>query len=519
MLGRFPKIAVNCQGYPLRDISRRARRAIQLGMRLSLKGKHPSKARLVAGELAVRLLHRFERRPYTMIAAFFAIGAAVGAAAAWAPSSGPSDTRSALSASQRTSDDSSAPAVSPANSPVAASQEEAKMADMPAPKAAAAPTSPSHDEVVAATPNQKVSTTVPNCGSEPINSINSNRMEAALIQLIARRARLEAELWKAQQISLPPEFRGREDTELVMSAMEEEQRVFEARKQHMASELTEAQENVAQLKHQRNLAEAEKTIVERQAWILQNQLDKVNHLRKRGISAVWQKLAIEQKVAQLESVRLDMQLLVLKAQQEWTKTEQHVSDLQVKMAEWVEFNQTQQKLAELSRCAFAMRHADFELQARQQPEGPCMQEPETASNEVGSPRPNETTRPSAIMVPPLPPADGHAEPKQPNVHGYQDDGRGAPVYPAAPATQGRSDAARSCKLAEERLAQLRAEPNREEVMRFARELECEELRPQALRLLESLGVSLSVEEDFPWSVRPKGGRRYDTMPAQSREGA
>jgi hypothetical protein len=52
------------------------------------------------------------------------------------------------------------------------------------------------------------------------------------------------------------------------------------------------------------------------------------------------------------------------------ETEQHVFDLKVKMADWVEFNQTQQKLAKLSWRAFAMPHADFELQARERPQGP-----------------------------------------------------------------------------------------------------------------------------------------------------
>jgi hypothetical protein len=57
-------------------------------------------------------------------------------------------------------------------------------------------------------------------------------------------------------------------------------------------------------------------------------------------------------------------------------------------------------------------------------------------------------------------------------------------------------------------------------MRFARELECEELRPQALRLLESLGVSLSAGEDVPRSVTRKGGvgdMVQTTTPTQSRE--
>src|SRR5262249_734870 len=52
--------------------------------------------------------------------------------------------------------------------------------------------------------------------------------------------------------------------------------------------------------------------------------------------------------------------------------------------------------------------------------------------------------------------------------------------------------AQACKAAEQRLARLRADPNRDEVVRFARDLTCEALRPQVLRLLESLGASLTA---------------------------
>ena len=53
-----------------------------------------------------------------------------------------------------------------------------------------------------------------------------------------------------------------------------------------------------------------------------------------------------------------------------------------------------------------------------------------------------------------------------------------------PTTAERS--AQSCKRDEERLAKLRANPAFEDVDRFARDLGCEELRPQVLRLLESV---------------------------------
>jgi hypothetical protein len=102
---------------------------------------------VVKSGLPARLLDRFERRPYTIIAAFFAIGAAVGAAAAWAPSSAP---RSVHAANSQTSSDSSVPAVSNALSasisPVTAPQEQAKAAGEPAPPAGAAPAGLPRDE-------------------------------------------------------------------------------------------------------------------------------------------------------------------------------------------------------------------------------------------------------------------------------------------------------------------------------------------------------------------------------------
>ena len=44
-----------------------------------------------------------------------------------------------------------------------------------------------------------------------------------------------------------------------------------------------------------------------------------------------------------------------------------------------------------------------------------------------------------------------------------------------------------CKRESELLARLRANPMPEEIKRFSRELTCEDLRPQASRLLESMG--------------------------------
>ena len=60
-----------------------------------------------------------------------------------------------------------------------------------------------------------------------------------------------------------------------------------------------------------------------------------------------------------------------------------------------------------------------------------------------------------------------------------------------PKQDGGNAAARrpdDCQKDQETLVRLRAVPTRADVARFERELSCERLRPQVLRLRESLGV-------------------------------
>jgi hypothetical protein len=73
---------------------------------------------------------------------------------------------------------------------------------------------------------------------------------------------------------------------------------------------------------------------------------------------------------------------------------------------------------------------------------------------------------------------------------------------------GRAD---SCKDAEQRLARPRMDPKQEEVDRFARDLACEALRPQVLRLLESLGT-------FPAATPPPATALVTRPPTQQSEG-
>jgi uncharacterized caspase-like protein len=80
----------------------------------------------------------------------------------------------------------------------------------------------------------------------------------------------------------------------------------------------------------------------------------------------------------------------------------------------------------------------------------------------------------------------HAVPPEPVVPPPPVEKSSTPPRLTNPDLDRKSDA-NSCKRDEDRLSKLRANPVREDVQRFARELQCDSLRAQVTRLLESVG--------------------------------
>ena len=105
------------------------------------------------------------------------------------------------------------------------------------------------------------------------------------------------------------------------------------------------------MKKENEVIQAKDTMMQRQVSLLQEQLDAVDGLLKKGAATVSQKLALEQNLAQYESLHLDLQLSSLKSRQELLKTQQSIAAVrnQLRSQDLVELNQTQARLADLSR--------------------------------------------------------------------------------------------------------------------------------------------------------------------------
>jgi len=187
------------------------------------------------------------------------------------------------------------------------------------------------------------------CGSAA--APDPNAIENERISLLAHRARLEAEIAGHEAIAIPEELRGRTTMESVQRAFHDEAVTLQSRNLQMAEQIASVQQSIDLMKRENEVIQAKDAMMQRQVSLLQEQLDNVDALLKRGSATVAQKLNLEQTLAQYESSHLDLQLSGLKSRQEWLKAQQSIADArnQLRMQDLVELSQTQARLADASR--------------------------------------------------------------------------------------------------------------------------------------------------------------------------
>jgi protein involved in polysaccharide export with SLBB domain len=147
---------------------------------------------------------------------------------------------------------------------------------------------------------------------------------------IARRARLQAELDGADQISFPPELVRRENEPEVSKLLSDERKLFAARREALRSQT----ETLLSLKEQLNgeveSLKAKVILKERQLELLRREVQSVTTLVKRGLAIESRQFALERAEADAESNRLDLDTAIMRARQEISKTEQAILELQSK---------------------------------------------------------------------------------------------------------------------------------------------------------------------------------------------
>lgn len=150
--------------------------------------------------------------------------------------------------------------------------------------------------------------------------------------LLARRARLKAELKRSNEISFPPELLKRKNDPAIASLLDQEQIIFESRRTALKTQVSTLErlkaylvKEVASLEEQIKLKQSELSIVE-------GELRGVMSLVKKGLSVASRQFALERLAAQLSSERLRLETTLLKAKQEISRTEVAIDEARNKNA-------------------------------------------------------------------------------------------------------------------------------------------------------------------------------------------
>ncbi len=153
-----------------------------------------------------------------------------------------------------------------------------------------------------------------------------DQLELKIKELLARKARLKAELAQIDKIAFPERLESDDVDPVTARILEQERIVFNARRTALRTQIntlkrlkTYLVEEVKSLREQVKLKEHELSIVN-------GELNNVSDLVKKGLSIASRQFALERLAAQLSSDKLRLSTALLKAQQEISRTEVSIDE-------------------------------------------------------------------------------------------------------------------------------------------------------------------------------------------------
>jgi polysaccharide export outer membrane protein/exopolysaccharide production protein ExoF len=193
-------------------------------------------------------------------------------------------------------------------------------------------------------------------GSRLEREIISSKGELELLAnelsaLMARKARLDTELKRAEAIEYPQPLLDRQNEPFIRQAMEQERLIFESRKEGLETQLKALKQLKTFLEREVVSLSGQVGTHNTQLKLLKEELASVVTLSDKGLATAPRRLALERNVAQLEGEGMRMDSTLLRARQEISKTEIAILELDNKRSTevTVELQQAQVNIERLSQ--------------------------------------------------------------------------------------------------------------------------------------------------------------------------
>lgn len=176
--------------------------------------------------------------------------------------------------------------------------------------------------------------------------IQLNAMETN--SLLARRARLEAELKGAEEIEFPKALTERAHVTSIGLLMQQEKLILEARREALDTQLHAYEQLKTYLDKEVESLIAQLQTLDKQAALFKREHEGVASLVSRGLAATSRQLELERAMASMEGDRLRLGTNLMKARQEISRTDISTLELKNKRTTEItlELRQTQAKLEE-----------------------------------------------------------------------------------------------------------------------------------------------------------------------------
>ncbi len=172
-----------------------------------------------------------------------------------------------------------------------------------------------------------------------------------LSALMARKARLDTELKRAEAIEYPQPLLDRQNEPFIRQAMDQERLIFESRKEGLETQLKALKQLKTFLEREVVSLSGQVGSHNTQLKLLKEELASVVTLSDKGLATAPRRLALERNVAQLEGEGMRMDSTLLRARQEISKTEIAILELDNKRSTevTVELQQAQVNIERLSQ--------------------------------------------------------------------------------------------------------------------------------------------------------------------------
>ncbi|MGH6762244.1 MAG: polysaccharide biosynthesis/export family protein [Phyllobacterium sp.] len=173
------------------------------------------------------------------------------------------------------------------------------------------------------------------------------------VSMLARKARLEAELADLEEIKFPDTLTARKGDSSVALLMEQERAIFKARRDGMTTQVRALEGLRDFLEKELSSLEAQLVFHDKQADLVKKELEGVSSLVTKGLAVAPREMSLQRDLAQIQSGRLQAETSLLRARQEISRTDisiielrnRHINEVSVSLRE------TQGLLDELARKA------------------------------------------------------------------------------------------------------------------------------------------------------------------------